>query len=115
MPEHDFYLSTGALSFGISSTEPRTDGIATAPWADVAQVVKEPLCSVFVKSPVSSNSEVGTSPWSYGYGRKVVRGVEFKIGRPFFTPVRRELLPIHSFVPLSKLPILVGIEKLGTK
>lgn len=60
---------------GISSTEPRTDGIATAPWADVAQVVKEPLCSVFVKSPVSSNSEVGTSPWSYGYGRKVVRGV----------------------------------------
>lgn len=33
MPEHNFYLSTGALSFGISSTEPRTDGIvdATAP------------------------------------------------------------------------------------
>lgn len=23
MPEHNFYLSTGALSFGISSTEPR--------------------------------------------------------------------------------------------
>jgi len=40
---------------------------------------------------------------SYGYGRKVVRGAR---------PVRRELLPIHSFVPLSKLPILVGIEKL---
>lgn len=33
MPEHDFCLSTRALSFGISSTEPRTDGIvdATAP------------------------------------------------------------------------------------
>lgn len=33
MPEHDFYLSTGALSFGISSTKPRTDRIvdATAP------------------------------------------------------------------------------------
>lgn len=44
----------------------------------MAQVVKEPFCSVFVKSLVSSNSEVGTSPWSYGYGRKVVRGV----GRP---------------------------------
>ena len=62
---------------------------------------------------LNSKFEVGTSPWSYGYGRKVVRGVEFKIGRP--TPVRRELLPIHSFVPLGKLPILVGIEKLGTK
>jgi hypothetical protein len=33
VPEHDFCLSTRALSFGISSTEPRTDGIvdATAP------------------------------------------------------------------------------------
>ena len=33
MPEHDLYLSTGALSFGISSTKPRTDRIvdATAP------------------------------------------------------------------------------------
>ena len=33
MPEHDFYLSTGALSFGISFKEPRTDRIVdvTAP------------------------------------------------------------------------------------
>lgn len=41
----------------------RTENIWNLPWEDVAQVVKEPLCSVFVKSLVSSNSEVGTVLW----------------------------------------------------
>lgn len=83
----------------------------------MAQVVKEPLCYVFVKSPVSSNSQVGTSPWSYGYGRKVVRGVECKIGRPFLLDPGKARAFTHSFVcsaQLSKFTILVGIDKLGT-
>lgn len=42
MPEHSFCLSTRALSFGISSTEPRTDGIvdATAPKSEINDLKK---------------------------------------------------------------------------
>ncbi|GER38190.1 RNA-binding (RRM/RBD/RNP motifs) family protein [Striga asiatica] len=86
------------------------DEIATAPWADVAQVVKEPLCSVFVKSPLSSNSEVGMSPWSYGYGRKglkisthtfhfEIQSIHFQFGEPFR---ERERTIYHWFVNHSR-------------